>query len=704
MNNNKSITKNLIVIIQISILIIGILAFTNIVSAQISSSPLPTSVVRKVVISNPTIQESESGGATITGKPIIGFGGPPSTPVVDPSLPAKLGRLAKEGVKKFFEGVTLKKAILSSGLFWAGIAFVGALLLVAGITGGDWDEALFWAKAAGSAVGGGIFVKKFAGAFFSSSPIGWGLGGLTALMILYGMTRKTDQRVVMFDCKLWQSQTGGGDCKQCNYGEFPCTEYKCMTLGQACELKNEGDDAECIHKDPLDVASPQITEREDSLLSEDYSYYPIPATNGVEILYNEHGDQNNGGCLPSYKSFTYGIELDKTGLCKMADHSTANFSDMELPFGSGLWKRNQTQVMFFPGKADLEAEGHELPTGGNYEFYVRCESVNGYANVEEFLFKFCIDPDDDTSQPFIQGFNLLDRTPIRWFSETDLHETDVKIYVEEPLFAETGGCKWSRTDQDYEDMKEEMTSCGNNIFNDFTTFNAQLSFSCSATLTGLQNAQENKFYFRCKDKAENVNTQSKVLTLIGSRPLAIDSVGPEGIIKGSSNEVKVTLTAKTSAGYEDGKADCYYSSTGNYNDYTIFVDTRSYQHSSEMYLPGDDYTYYIQCFDMAGNVDTKTIEFEVETDFRPPLVVRAYYDGGDLNLITNEPADCVYDTEYVSSPCDYAFEDGISMSSADDLTHSVVWNTNNNLYIKCQDEYGNQPAGCSIILRPFEFF
>ena len=691
MENNKKRAKNIIVLIQISILIISIIAFTQFIAAQISSAPLSTSVIRKSVIkSNQSIQESkENSKASITG----------SVAWIPSPAAAKIGEWVGGGLSSLFGNMGISTAILTSGLFWIGVVW-GIALFVVWVTGGD-DRAYFWVNAAGASIALGFTAGSFSGGLLTGLGfvgvgvplIGWGIGIIVAVWSFWRMTLRIDQRAVIFDCKPWQSQTGGNDCKQCNGGEFPCTDYKCKSLGQACELVNEGDDARCIYKNPTDTTPPEITPRTDSLLSENYSYEPIPATNGVEIKYN-------GGCLPSFASFTYGVELDKIGMCRIENQRTASFSDMQLSFGGGLWKRNQTQLMAFPGQASLKNEGYELPTGGNYEFYVRCESVNGYANLKEFLFKFCIDPLPDTSQPVMQGFNLLDKTPIKWFNETESHETQVSIYVNEPLFNEINGCKWSHSDKDYANMEGNMTSCSNTM-SEFTTFNAQISYACSGTLTGLQNNQENKFYFRCKDKAGNVNTASKELILVGSRPLIIDSVGPSGEIKGSSNLIKVTLNAKTSAGYEDGKADCYYSDTGDYNDYTKFKNTRSYKHSSEIYLPEGNYTYHIQCFDMAGNAEITTTEFNVETDFTAPLVVRAYNDGGgNLNLITNEPARCVYDT----TSCNYIFEDGVSITSSDDITHSIEWDTNDNMYIKCQDEYGNQPDQCSIILRAFEFF
>ena len=42
----------------------------------------------------------------------------------------------------------------------------------------------------------------------------------------------------------------------------------------------------------------------------------------------------------------------------------------------------------------------------------------------------------------------------------------------------------------------------------------------------------------------------------------------------------------------------------------------------------------------------------------------------------------------------------------DEINQFTDWDTTKNLYIKCQDKYGNQPdAGeCSLVVRAFGFF
>ena len=249
-----------------------------------------------------------------------------------------------------------------------------------------------------------------------------------------------------------------------------------------------------------------------------------------------------------------------------------------------------------------------------------------------------------------------------------------------------------------------MTNCAKSIVQ-----NAQMLYSCEATLTGLKDRQENRFYFRCKDQPgveeskRNVNTESYKLSLIGTQPLVIDSVEPDGIIKDSTDTIKVILEAVTSAGYNEGEATCYYREAEQEDkDYIEFLETNSYQHSQELWLPEGEYEYFITCRDLGGNYDTKTVNFEVQVDTDAPIVVRAYNEEIYLKLVTNEPAVCVYDVV----DCSYVFEDGIKMDVVDDVNHYTDWNTKTNFYIKCKDEYDIQPNPneCSIIIRPFEIY
>ena len=538
---------------------------------------------------------------------------------------------------------------------------------------------------AGLGAGAGYLVSLVAG------PAGWMIGAGMILGALFSSWLKREQdREITFVCKPWQTQTGGAKCESCNNQDFPCTEYQCKSLGTGCEIINKDtDEPRCIWEDPNDVNPPEIQPWEDALI-EDYSYVPLPPIEGtgVEIKYETSDD----GCSPAFQPFTFGVELNKDGYCRIDSKRTADFSGMGFDFGgTNLYKKNHSQQMSFPGVVHLENAGINLTNDGEFEFYVRCEAAtNGKANLDEFIFKFCIDTGPDTTSPEIRGFNWVDGAPIAYFEEDETKEVDIQVYANEPA-----QCKWSHEDKSYESMENNLT-CLNSLEN----INAQFSYTCAGKLTGIENNRENKFFFRCNDTFGNVNIQSRTLRLIGTQPLFISSAKPNATtIKSSTNEIKVTLEAETSAGYQSGKATCEYSNTGTSGSYVLFSDTDSHQHSTNIWFGPGDYNYFIRCFDLAGNSDTREVSFTVETDTYAPIVVRVFRDGMNLKIMTNEEAACVYSND----DCLYEFEDGLEMTTSDDKMHSIGWDSNKNFYIKCQDEFGNQPApqSCSIIARPF---
>ena len=289
---------------------------------------------------------------------------------------------------------------------------------------------------------------------------------------------------------------------------------------------------------------------------------------------------------------------------------------------------------------------------------------------------------------------MLNNVPIA-FNQSSV---DLEVYVNEPA-----ECRWDHNDRSYESMEQTM-SCSTSVFE----FNAQMLYKCSTTLTGLKDRTENKFYFRCKDKPNspenerNENLESYKFTLIGTQPLVIDSVEPnDTVIKDSTTPIKVTIKALTSSGYKEGESICYYSDTGNDNDYIAFFNTNSHEHSQELFLSDGEYEYFIRCIDLGGNADTKKINFAIETDLTSPLIVRAYKEDNFLKLITNEKAECVYST----FGCNYEFTEGTQISVINEINHFTDWNTNLQLYVKCQDDFGNQPLPnqCNIIVRASDF-
>lgn len=573
----------------------------------------------------------------------------------------------------------------------------------------DITEDAVW-KIAGTTAGAYLIASLISSFVFKAklltamtTGLWWALPALILAFLIFFEKQFKEARI--FTSYTWAPPQGGKYCYKCGEGIIPCTKYQCQSLGESCEFLKEGEgEGICIHTNPNDIEPPVIKPWEEALKNSDYSYSPddsiSPPDRGVIVKYK------NLDCgIPGYEIFSFGVQLindlekqnPKLGKCKYSFTRKDSYEEMpDLFLSNRMFKYNHSISFKLPGVENLKAE--DIEDTGEHTIYVRCENRNGYANDENFVFKFCIDKGRDTQAPIIEETNPSNGKPIQY----GLTSIETEIFTNEP-----SDCKWSHNDEDYNTMLGTM-SCSQNMIER----NANMLYRCTTTLTGLKDGVENKFYFRCKDQPvgvadadRNVNPTSYLYILIGTRPLVIESVSPESgaVIKDSTQSVKVTLKAVTSAGYKDGQAGCWYKKKlESEKNYILFFNTNSYQSTQDLWLPRGSYKYSIKCCDLGGNCATKETDFSVDTDFLSPMVVRAYSEGSSLKIVTNENAECVYDT----TSCSYNFDDGIKMISSDNIAHTTDWNTNSNFYIKCKDEFGNQPApdGCSITVRPFNVY
>ncbi len=561
------------------------------------------------------------------------------------------------------------------------------------------------------AAGVGITTVTLIAAF--GGPVGWiALGtaaGITALISLFTF-KNYSQEVFTYIATAWKAPDGGEDCEKCNDLRYGCSEYQCKSFGKACEIANPGTEQEvCVWENPDDIFSPEITALQKSLPSPqaDYSYEPLPAVQGVKITYSK--DPKGNGCVPPYTALDLGVETNEFAECKIDTIRKPNFDEMAAPMAKleGFLKEH---ILSLPHIATPSVESQkaigildaEITNGQAQEFYIRCKDLNGNYNEDEFIMEFCVQDSPDTSAPIITGTNFLK------YLKTDQTDASLEVYTNEPA-----DCKWSPEDLDYEQMQFDMTQCsqteGDYLF-------AGFRYGCKGMLTGLKKG-ENNVYIRCNDKPwwtsldagqRYANENSFKLSLIGTEPLVINEITVNGqetgaTIKDSTTTIKAKLKVTTSAGAENGKARCSYESAGNFVDFynegsAEFVNINT----QNLYLAEGDYTLKIRCEDAGGNRDEGEISFKVDTDTEVPFVVRAYKDGTQLKIITNEESMCTYTTNK-NIGCGYVFDDGEEMKSIEN-THFTTWNPNKEYYIKCKDVFENSPAPdqCSIIVRAFE--
>lgn len=421
-----------------------------------------------------------------------------------------------KGEKSFLAGLFTAQeggftAGILSGLEWAS-AVVGVLGVVGGLLPGENE----WVNSATIALGVGAFLyggltEWNAGNDFVGGDTGAAVISIAAsAIVFYLLYKDIETEMITFTCSPWDAPAGGMYCEKCNEQNLPCSEYQCRSLGQACELINPGtDEAKCVWVNKNDVTFPIIKPWDDAL-SDGYAYSPDSAINppdsGVQILHSKKE------CVGAFEKLSFGVILDEPAKCKIDYLRKNNFDEMSFYFGgSPTLKYNHTQTMSLPGSNS--EENLTLKNDGNYELYVRCQDANGNYNKGNFVFKYCVDAGPDTTAPLIVTTNVLNGMPVK-YNEDSL---DLEVYINEPA-----QCKWSHSDQQYDDMEETM-SCSSSI----TEMNSRQLYKCETTLTGLKNDEENNFYFKCKDQPtkpeseRNTNAESYEFTLIGTQPLVI---------------------------------------------------------------------------------------------------------------------------------------------------------------------------------------
>ena len=639
-----------------------------------------------------------------TPTPIPRFGGPAAgTKVPPPTIEKEKYRLfdktiAEGGPAHLLEG-------LEFSLFAA-----GAIQLIGSIAGFDktLTNSLTYSVVGGIMAGKALasfgqsgFKKLPVDSFFAKPGTQFAVGAAVAVAIFIATYKKEKKKLVSFQCLPFEPMIGGAKCEECNKDLLrPCSEYRCKSLGQACQLLNAGTKEEkCAWVNPKDVTSPKITPWTAALKPLQYklSYAPDnsirPPALGVKIISGAVA----GGCVPAFTPLEFGITVNEPAQCKIDYNHTSSFEQMQYFFGeSNLFEYNHTQKMRLPGP-DKSEQGDLSPlleNDGAFSLYTRCRDANGNENVDEYVFNFCVDQGPDTTPPLIEEFSIPSGSPITFNQQS----VSIEVYINEP-----SECKWSRESKAYNDM-ENILSCSTQSYQ----INSDLQYTCSGNLTGIKNREENKFYFRCKDQPgkpeneRNVNVQSTPFVLRGSQQMYISKVLPNETIFGSTDVVPISLEVETTNGADEGISICYFSPSGSRDSYIAMFETNNYQHKQTLSLTSGNYNYFFRCIDAGGNAAESNISFNVFVDKQEPFITRAYKQEG-LKIVTNEDAECTYSL----TTCNFNFDEGLKLVYAkQDVKNNLFaeWKPSDVYYIKCRDQYGNQPSPnqCSIVVSAVE--
>ncbi len=575
----------------------------------------------------------------------------------------------------------------------AGGAFLGAMIggLLGALLGVEGEQATL--MTIGGAIGGGI------GALLSGAILSWGsiAGGIIGALIgwaigsLFGLGGKAKTRIVQikYTCLPWEQPTGGGSCTLCNQdSDKPCSKYRCQSLGKACEFINEGTSQEMCIAAEDDGREPEISPLY-GVISEGYSYENVQDRVGFEFK----NINTPSGCAQEFEEVLFGVHTHEPAICKFEFGHKDNFSSMNLYFGTSLPDYNHS-VRFAVPSAEFLAYEFNLSTGqlveqlSNLRLYLRCEDRYGHSNTAEYVIRMCIKPGPDKAPPVIRSISPPSGSFVA-FNET---EQNVRVVLNEPA-----ECRYDTQNIDYDFMDSEMNCSWTGESNDF---------DCVFKMQNLS-LGDNRVFIKCKDQPwlspENQSLRNKMTTSVeyilkkSLSELSIDYISPSGEILSGTSLTSVELEVKTSGGAENGKSICRWG-LSNASYPALFMQTNSDIHRQSLVDRGAGvYSVFVRCEDVGGNIAKSSTSFEIKIDTTPPRIVRAYFDGG-LRIITNENSECAYSVVN----CNFEWNENTTLMSGSEKEHSAEWQTDATYFIRCRDEYGRVPSGCSMRVRAYD--
>ena len=523
----------------------------------------------------------------------------------------------------------------------------------------------------GGAIGYGLVAGNMGPVVLGLGPIGWIIlivGVIIMVIATFFGGSDCDPVEVTFECKPWKPPVGGGDCEKCNENPLkPCSEYRCHSLGAACELLNKGTEQEMCHSGEDDGSAPILNPQLDII--SDTEMYDDVTSDGFSIT------GLNGGCIDAYTPVVFGITTSELAYCKF-DIEAKEFGELSYDLGGNAYIYNHTTVFALPDPSHGQSQGADWTD--DLKLYIMCEDAFGHVTPNFYNVDICVKEGQDNSGPIIRAMDPLNDA-IVGFEENSKNITVVTN--------ELATCKWDTADLSYEAMVNEM-ECLDTLNSPSST----QGYVCTDLMPTTN--PDNLFYIRCKDQpwletGGNANVQStQYLLRKPEKKIEIDWIEPSQDFETSTEFTTIELQIQTSGGGQ--YHSCYYSFSGFETMVKIWETGEETLHAQPLNRPAGTDMIYVQCEDETGDFVQGTTEFRIIYDTSTPQIARVWQIGTSLHIVTTEPAECVYSTDY----CNFKWEDGDSMSGSEEFTISVI--PGKKYHIKCKDEFGNAPSGCSI--------
>jgi hypothetical protein len=475
---------------------------------------------------------------------------------------------------------------------------------------------------------------------------------------------------VKFECKPWKPPKGGDDCEKCNEDPLkPCSEYRCNSLGAACELVNKGGENEMCSSSEDDGKAPILnpdlnvisgTEKYDDITSEGFSL-----------------TSSSGGCIDAYTPLQFGIVTNELAYCRF-DVEAKEFDELSYDLGGNSYLYNHTTVFTLPDPSHGQSQGGDWT--GDLNFYIKCQDTHGHESQGFYEVYMCVKEGPDKTGPLIRTLDPQNDAIVGF----ETSSTNVSVVTNE-----LATCRWDSEDKDYSAMINEM-ECNDNL----NSASTPMGYLCTDVM--FTTNTENLVYIRCMDQPwledegeRNPNEEStQYLLRKPEKKIEIDWIEPSEDFETNTEFTSIDLTVQTSGGGEFHW--CSYSFSGFETMIKFFETGDETLHVQPLRRPAGTDKIYVQCEDETGDFVQSTTEFRIIYDTSTPQIARVWQIGTSLHIITTEPAECVYSTDY----CNFKWINGTSMTGSEEFTIGVI--PGKKYHIKCKDEFGNAPSGCSI--------
>jgi hypothetical protein len=512
--------------------------------------------------------------------------------------------------------------------------------------------------------------------FASMGPIGWAIIIIGVVLMILGSffgTADCDDIKIEFECKAWEAPVGGTDCERCNDDPLkPCSQYRCESLGAACELMNVGTENEAcgaIEDDgKVPILSPQY-----NVISDGVTYDDVDSS-GFSLT------PSRGGCIDAYTPLMFGVVTSELAHCKF-DFESTDFDDLTYDLGGNAYLINHTTVFTLPDPSHGQSQG--INWTGNLSLLVRCQDVYGTLNEGFYEIEMCVNEGEDVSPP-----RIVKTTP----------ENDVLVGIDvgevelEIVTNELATCRWNDKDIVYSEMENEM-SCGD----PFGIPSDVQGYVCNTTLLLGEQKQNYSYYIRCGDQPwlneseRNFNPRSFVYEI--QRPssvIVIDDVEPRGDFETTTDMTTIELRVVTSGGGDEHF--CSYSFLGYDNMIEMFETGGNRVHTQIFNRPAGRSSIFVECEDETGDFARDFTEFNIFRDSSIPVISRVWQDESFVNLVLNEEAECKFSVD----GCKFIWDDGVLIGEGKELEFGVI--KGKKYFIRCKDRHGNVPNGCLVEL------